>query len=184
VRLCRAPGRDDEQLCVVESPADLIAIEQATGYRGRYFVLHGRLSPLDGRGPRELGLDALARRLAEGEVRELIVATNPTVEGEATAHYLSQIAKHRRRASASRLAHGVPRRFRARMKHRPRHAGACLRRAPAPAWRAAAELAAGLIPAHVPPRLSIPERVTQAGATRAHPRASVGNGEWNLDQDR
>ena len=91
--LCRAPGRDDEQLCVVESPADLMAIEQATGYRGRYFVLHGRLSPLDGRGPRELGLDQLADRLAEGQVRELIVATNPTVEGEATAHYLAEIAR-------------------------------------------------------------------------------------------
>lgn len=105
--LCRAPGRDDEQLCVVETPADLYALEQATGYRGRYFVLHGRLSPLDGRGPRELGLDRLAERLAEGEVRELIVATNPTVEGEATAHYLAEIA----RAAGvvpSRIAHGVP----------------------------------------------------------------------------
>jgi len=75
--LCRAPGRDDALLCVVESPADLYAVEQATGYRGRYFVLHGRLSPLDGRGPKELGLDQLADRLAEGDVRELIVATNP-----------------------------------------------------------------------------------------------------------
>lgn len=105
--LCRAPGRDDEQLCVVETPADLYALEQATGYRGRYFVLHGRLSPLDGRGARELGLDRLAERLAEGEVRELIVATNPTVEGEATAHYLAEIA----RAAGvvpSRIAHGVP----------------------------------------------------------------------------
>ena len=105
--LCRAPGRDDEHLCVVESPADLMAIEQATGYRGRYFVLHGRLSPLDGRGPRELGLDQLADRLAEGQVRELIVATNPTVEGEATAHYLAEIARAAG-ISASRIAHGVP----------------------------------------------------------------------------
>jgi recombination protein RecR len=94
-------------LCVVESPADLMAIEQATGYRGRYFVLHGRLSPLDGRGPRELGLDQLADRLAEGQVRELIVATNPTVEGEATAHYLAEIARAAG-ISASRIAHGVP----------------------------------------------------------------------------
>lgn len=105
--LCRAPGRDDEQLCVVETPADLYALEQATGYRGRYFVLHGRLSPLDGRGPRELGLDRLAERLAEGQVRELIVATNPTVEGEATAHYLAEIARAAG-VAPSRIAHGVP----------------------------------------------------------------------------
>ena len=92
---------------MVESPTDQLAIEQATGYRGRYFVMLGRLSPLDGLGPEELGLDALARRLAEGEVRELIIATNPTVEGEATAHYLSQLAKQAG-VRASRLAHGVP----------------------------------------------------------------------------
>ncbi|MGE4069805.1 MAG: recombination mediator RecR [Lysobacterales bacterium] len=105
--LCRASGRDDELLCVVESPADLYALEQATGYRGRYFVLHGRLSPLDGRGPRELGLDLLAERLAEGQVKELIVATNPTVEGEATAHYLAEIARAAE-VSPTRIAHGVP----------------------------------------------------------------------------
>lgn len=105
--LCRASGRDDALLCVVESPADLYALEQATGYRGRYFVLHGRLSPLDGRGPRELGLDLLADRLTEGQVRELIVATNPTVEGEATAHYLAEIARAAE-VSPTRIAHGVP----------------------------------------------------------------------------
>ena len=105
--LCRASGRDDALLCVVESPADLYALEQATGYRGRYFVLHGRLSPLDGRGPRELGLDLLTDRLAEGQVRELIVATNPTVEGEATAHYLAEIARAAE-VSPTRIAHGVP----------------------------------------------------------------------------
>ena len=105
--LCRASGRDDALLCVVESPADLYALEQATGYRGRYFVLHGRLSPLDGRGPRELGLDLLADRLAEGQVRELIVATNPTVEGEATAHYLAEIDRAAE-VSPTRIAHGVP----------------------------------------------------------------------------
>ena len=105
--LCRASGRDDALLCVVESPADLYALEQATGYRGRYFVLHGRLSPLDGRGPKELGLDLLADRLAEGQVRELIVATNPTVEGEATAHYLAEIARAAE-VSPTRIAHGVP----------------------------------------------------------------------------
>ncbi len=105
--LCSSPARDAALLCVVESPTDQLAIEQATGYRGRYFVMLGRLSPLDGLGPEELGLDLLARRLAEGEVRELIVATNPTVEGEATAHYLAQLARHAG-VRASRLAHGVP----------------------------------------------------------------------------
>jgi recombination protein RecR len=105
--ICRNPSRDDELLCVVESPADLSAIEAATGFRGRYFVLLGRLSPLDGLGPRELGLDQLAARLAEGEIKEVIIATNPTVEGEATAHYLSQLARQHR-VRPSRLAHGVP----------------------------------------------------------------------------
>ena len=104
---CASSGRDRQQLCVVESPADRLAIETATGYRGLYYVLQGRLSPLDGIGPRELGLDRLARRLEEGEVRELIVATNPTVEGEATAHYLAQLARARG-VHPSRLAHGVP----------------------------------------------------------------------------
>ena len=105
--LCRNPARDAALLCAVESPADLAAIEQATGFRGRYFVLLGRLSPLDGLGPRELGLDRLAQRLAEGEVQELIIATNPTVEGEATAHYLAQMARQHG-VRPSRLAHGVP----------------------------------------------------------------------------
>ena len=82
-------------------------IEQATGYRGLYFVLQGRLSPLDGVGPRELGLDQLAARLGQGEIKELIIATNPTVEGEATAHYLAQIARQAG-VRPSRLAHGVP----------------------------------------------------------------------------
>ena len=105
--ICANASRDAALLCVVETPADLLAIEQATGYRGRYFVLMGRLSPLDGLGPSELGVDLLTRRLAEGEVRELVIATNPTVEGEATAHWLGQLA---RAASvrATRLAHGVP----------------------------------------------------------------------------
>jgi len=105
--VCASMSRDATLLCVVETPADRLAIEQATGYRGLYFVLQGRLSPLDGIGPDELGLDQLARRLEEGEVRELIVATNPTVEGEATAHYLAQIARSRS-VHPSRLAHGVP----------------------------------------------------------------------------
>lgn len=105
--LCASDSRAEEVLCVVESPADQAAIEQATDFRGRYFVLLGRLSPLDGMGPAELGLDLLDARLAEGAVRELIIATNPTVEGEATAHYLSQIARSHS-VRPSRLAHGVP----------------------------------------------------------------------------
>lgn len=104
---CASASRDAQQLCAVESPADRLAIEQATGYRGLYFVLQGRLSPLDGIGPHELGLDRLAGRLAEGEVQELIIATNPTVEGEATAHYLAQLARQHG-VRPSRLAHGVP----------------------------------------------------------------------------
>ena len=104
---CASAARDAHLLCAVESPADRLAIEQATGYRGFYFVLQGRLSPLDGIGPRELGLEALEARLAEGEVQELVIATNPTVEGEATAHYLAQLAR-RQGVKPTRLAHGVP----------------------------------------------------------------------------
>jgi recombination protein RecR len=105
--ICASPSRDRSLLCAIESPADRLVIEQATGFRGLYFVLQGRLSPLDGIGPRELGLDRLADRLATGEARELIIATNPTVEGEATAHYLAQLA-HQAGVRPSRLAHGVP----------------------------------------------------------------------------
>lgn len=105
--ICEAPGRDTELLCVVESPADVMAVEEATGYRGQYFVLMGHLSPLDGIGPAELGLDALERRLEDGDVREVIIATNPTVEGDATAHYLGELAA-RYGVAASRIAHGVP----------------------------------------------------------------------------
>ncbi|MBW8822661.1 MAG: recombination protein RecR [Xanthomonadales bacterium] len=104
---CASASRDAQQLCAIESPADRLAIEQATGYRGLYFVLQGRLSPLDGIGPRELGLDQLADRLGEGDVQELIIATNPTVEGDATAHYLAQIAR-KHGVRPSRLAHGLP----------------------------------------------------------------------------
>jgi recombination protein RecR len=105
--ICANASRDGALLCVVETPADLLAIEQATGYRGRYFVLMGRLSPLDGMGPRELGADLLSRRLEGGEVREMVIATNPTVEGEATAHWLAQLARAAN-VRATRLAHGVP----------------------------------------------------------------------------
>jgi recombination protein RecR len=105
--LCASGSRDRQVLCVVESPTELAAIEQATGYRGQYFVLMGRLSPLDGLGPEELGLAQLTRRLGEGEVEELIIATNPTVEGDATAHYLAQLARAGG-VRPTRLAHGVP----------------------------------------------------------------------------
>jgi recombination protein RecR len=105
--ICSATGRDDGLLCAVESPADVMAVEDATGFRGRYFVLMGHLSPLDGIGPEELGLSLLEDRLKSGDVRELIIATNPTVEGDATAHYLSELAG-RQQVAASRIAHGVP----------------------------------------------------------------------------
>src|SRR5690606_5796696 len=84
-------NRDASVICVVESPADVMAIEQYTGYRGCYFVLMGRLSPLDGIGPEEIGLDLLEKRFGEGELKEVILATNPTVEGEATAHYIGEL---------------------------------------------------------------------------------------------
>ncbi len=105
--ICSATGRDTSQLCVVESPADVMALEDATGFRGLYFVLMGHLSPLDGIGPDELGANQLEEWLASGEVSELIIATNPTVEGDATAHYLADLAAQRG-VKASRIAHGVP----------------------------------------------------------------------------
>jgi recombination protein RecR len=105
--ICSNPRRDRSLLCVVESPVDVLAIEQATAYSGTYFVLLGRLSPLDGIGPSDLGLDDLEQRLDEEPPTELIVATNPTVEGEATAYYLSQLAEARG-IPVSRIAHGVP----------------------------------------------------------------------------
>jgi recombination protein RecR len=105
--ICTNAKRDTALVCVVETPADVQAIENATGFRGQYFVLMGHLSPLDGIGPDELGLPLLEKRLDEGGVGELILATNPTVEGEATAHYLAQLAQ-RRGIRATRIAHGVP----------------------------------------------------------------------------
>ena len=105
--ICSASGRDASQLCIVESPADVMAVEDATGYRGMYFVLMGHLSPLDGIGPEELGLARLEQRLKDESISELIIATNPTVEGDATAHFLSDMAT-RHEISASRIAHGVP----------------------------------------------------------------------------
>jgi recombination protein RecR len=105
--ICASATRDPALLCVVETPADVVALEQATDYRGRYFVLLGHLSPIDGIGPADLGLDRLDARLAEGGVRELILATSPTVEGEATAHYVGELARAHG-VTATRIAHGVP----------------------------------------------------------------------------
>ncbi len=105
--ICAASARDAALLCAVESPADVVAIESSGSYRGRYFVLMGHLSPLDGVGPEQLGVRELEAILAEGAVRELILATNSTVEGEATAHFLSELASARG-IRASRIAHGVP----------------------------------------------------------------------------
>lgn len=106
-RICANQRRDASLLCVVESPSDVLAIEQATGYQGRYFVLMGRLSPLDGVGPAELGLDELAARLQDSPPAEMIIATNPTVEGEATAYYLQRMAQ-KSGVKVTRIAHGVP----------------------------------------------------------------------------
>jgi recombination protein RecR len=105
--LCRSPRRDASQLCVVETPADLSMVEQTLSYSGMYFVLMGRLSPLDGIGPREIGLERLLERVAGGEVQEVILATNFTNEGEATAHYIAEMLRARG-VRVSRIARGVP----------------------------------------------------------------------------
>lgn len=105
--ICSQTSRDPSLLCVVETPADVIAIEQAGTYRGYYFLLLGHLSPIDGIGPEEIGIPLLDERLGEGEVKELIIATGTTVEGEATAHYISELARGHG-VVASRIAHGVP----------------------------------------------------------------------------
>jgi recombination protein RecR len=105
--LCRSPRRDAALLCVVETPADLAMVEQTLSYSGLYFVLMGRLSPLDGIGPRDIGLDRLMARATDGEVQEVILATNFTNEGEATAHYIAEMLRVRG-VRASRIARGVP----------------------------------------------------------------------------
>lgn len=105
--ICSNASRDASKLCVIETPADVYAIEHIGEYRGRYFILMGHLSPLDGIGPSELGLDRLDQQLESGVVEEIILATNPTVEGEATAHYISEMAS-RHNILATRIAHGVP----------------------------------------------------------------------------
>ena len=111
-QLCTAENRDSSQLCVVEMPTDLMMMEQTHSYQGMYFVLMGRLSPLDGVGPKEINLDKLIKRAQdgahnEGQVKEVILATNYTVEGEATAHYISELLKTRNIA-VSRIARGLP----------------------------------------------------------------------------
>jgi recombination protein RecR len=105
--LCRSPRRDASLLCVVETPADLSMVEQTLSYSGLYFVLMGRLSPLDGVGPRDIGLDRLLERTGDGAVQEVILATNFTNEGEATAHYIAEMLRARGIRS-SRIARGVP----------------------------------------------------------------------------
>ncbi|WP_339051116.1 MULTISPECIES: recombination mediator RecR [unclassified Rickettsiella] len=105
--LCSSPNRDTSLLCVVETPVDVLAIEQTASYRGYYFVLMGRLSPLDGIGPEELGIKHFVHRINTQPPQEIILATNPTVEGEATAHYLTELIKQKG-IKISRIAHGVP----------------------------------------------------------------------------
>jgi recombination protein RecR len=105
--ICASPRRERSLLCVVESPADVVAVEASGSYRGCYFVLMGHLSPLDGIGPEQLGLPQLDSLFRENEVQEVILATNPTVEGAATAHYIAELA-HARGIRATRIAHGVP----------------------------------------------------------------------------
>lgn len=105
--ICSSPRRDSSQLCVVESPADLLSLEQAGVYQGLYFVLMGHLSPLDGIGPEQLGMYRLEALLDQGAVKEVILATNLTVEGEATAHYVAELARARN-VRTTRIAYGVP----------------------------------------------------------------------------
>lgn len=105
--LCASPKRDPASLCVVETPADLGMMEQTMAYNGLYFVLMGRLSPLDGVGPRDIGLDVLQKRATDGVVKEVVIATNFTNEGEATAHYIGEMLKNRG-LSITRIARGIP----------------------------------------------------------------------------
>ena len=104
---CSDERRQHNVLCVVEMPSDVLAIEQATQYQGQYFVLSGHLSPLDGIGPDDLGIPQLVDWLEQGQIEEVILATNPTVEGETTAHYISELARERK-IKVTRLAHGIP----------------------------------------------------------------------------
>lgn len=106
-RFCSNPARDHTVLCVVETPADVLAVEQTAGYHGLYFVLMGHLSPIDGIGPEDIGIELFRTRLDQGDIKEVILATNPTVEGEATAYYLGEVVKERR-IRVTRIAYGVP----------------------------------------------------------------------------
>lgn len=107
-KICENPKRSEsKQLCIVESPQDVLAVESTAEYKGTYFVLMGHLSPIDGIGPKEIGLDKLDELLDNSSIKEVILATNPTIEGEATAHYIGQMCKQKE-ISASRIAHGVP----------------------------------------------------------------------------
>lgn len=105
--LCLNPTRDSSKLCVVENPADVFALEQTHSYKGLYFVLMGHLSPLDGIGPDEINLPALKQHILAKNIKEVILATNPTVEGEATAHYIANLLKNSE-VHCTRIAHGVP----------------------------------------------------------------------------
>lgn len=105
--ICQSESRDKHLLCVLESPVDVLAVEQTGGYNGRYFVLSGHLSPIDGIGPEDLGIDLLLEKVRTNDIRELILATNPTVEGEATAHFIAAQVKDLD-VKVSRIAHGVP----------------------------------------------------------------------------
>ncbi|MAY42279.1 MULTISPECIES: recombination mediator RecR [unclassified Neptuniibacter] len=105
--ICQSESRDKSTLCVIESPVDVLAVEQTGGYNGVYFVLSGHLSPIDGVGPEDLGIDQLLELVQNTEVKEIILATNPTVEGEATAHFIAAQLKDQD-IKVSRIAHGVP----------------------------------------------------------------------------
>lgn len=105
--ICSATDRDSSVLCILESPIDVLAVEQTGGFNGLYFVLSGHLSPIDGIGPEDLGIDKLLERVQSSDIKELILATNPTVEGEATAHYIAAQVKDLG-VKVSRIAHGVP----------------------------------------------------------------------------
>jgi len=110
-RLCSHPERHMSTLCIVETPADVLAIEQGAGFKGLYFVLMGHLSPMDGIGPNELGLDVLISRLSDEQITEVIIATNPTIEGDATAHFIHQLISQQpslQTINVTRIAHGVP----------------------------------------------------------------------------
>ena len=105
--ICANPRRDSSLLCIVETPADILAIEQTHSYKGLYFVLMGRLSPLDGIGPKEIGIDILQQRLNQNNLNEIILATNSTTEGEATAYYIANLVADKN-IKCTRIAHGIP----------------------------------------------------------------------------